>query len=426
MITNGETFLKDVFATALEAARAESRLIARMPPPPAGRTMVVGAGKASAAMARTFENAWPRKVEGLVVVPDGYGLETQNIEIREAAHPLPDARSKHAARDVLALAEGLGKDDLLVCLISGGGSALLSLPAGDITPAEKRGIHDALLKSGAGIGEINTVRKHLSAIKGGRLARAAHPARIAALLVSDVPGDDPATIASGPVSGDPTSRHDARKILEKYQIPVPESVRAVLNDAGYETPVPDDPVFENTSANIVADSQDALSAAADHARRHGITPVILGNAIEGESRDVARVHAGIARQAARFQQPASPPCLLLSGGETSVTVRGGGTGGRNLEFMLALYETLPKNIAVEAIACDTDGIDGNTSAAGAIIGPDTSRKAAALEKSPGAYLEDNDAYTFFQAIDGLITTGPTYTNVNDFRAILISTQRGMT
>ena len=425
MNSDPEHLLDTMFRAAVDAVSAETRIPALLPAPPAGRTVVVGAGKAAAAMARVVERHWPGELSGVVVTRYGHGLEPRGpnegrIEVVEAAHPVPDAAGRQAAGRILELTRGLGPDDLLLCLISGGGSARLALPAPGLSLEDQQAVGRALLRSGADITEMNCVRKHLSAIKGGRLAAAAHPARVVTLLVSDVPGDDPAVIASGPTVPDPTSFADARAILAKYRIDPPAAVAAHLAGAGEETPKPGDPRLARAGTVMVARPQDALEAAAEVARAAGVTPVILGDAIEGEAREVARVLAGIAFQAARHGQPAAPPCVLLSGGETTVTVHGQGRGGRNVEFLLALAVALGGHPGIHALACDTDGIDGTEDNAGAVLRPDSLARARALGIDPRASLADNDGYGFFSALGDLVVTGPTRTNVNDFRAILVT------
>jgi glycerate 2-kinase len=413
-------FLQALFGAALDAVRADACVPPHLPAPPAhGRTLVIGAGKAAAAMARSVERHWQGPLSGLVVTRYGHGEPCGQIEVVEAAHPVPDAAGQAAAERMLAMAGALGPDDLVLCLISGGGSALLALPAPGITLADKQAINRALLRSGATIAEINCVRKHLSAIKGGRLALACAPARVVTLLISDVPGDDPGTIASGPTLADPTSCADAQAVLRKYAITVPDNVCAHLDSGAGETPKPGTPGLERNSVHVVATAQDALEAVAAHARAAGVTPYILSDAIEGEARDVALVHAAMARQVARRGQPFARPCVMLSGGETTVTVRGQGRGGRNAEFLLALALALDGAAGVHALACDTDGIDGSEDNAGAVCGPDTLARAAALGVDARARLADNDGYGFFSALGDLVVTGPTRTNVNDFRALLI-------
>lgn len=417
--------LDEAFRAALAAADPARVLAGRLPKPPAGRTVVVGAGKAAAAMARALEIAWPAPLEGLVVTRYGHGRPAEGpcerIEVVEAAHPVPDAAGRQAARRILDLAGGLGPDDLLLCLISGGGSALLSLPAPGLELSDKQAVNRALLACGAPIDEMNCVRKHLSAIKGGRLAVAAHPARVVTLAISDVPDDDPPTIGSGPTVADPTSFADARAILARYGIEPPEAVRHHLQAATEETPKPGDPRLANTELRLIARPQDSMEAAAEIARAAGVTPLILGADLEGEAREVAQVLAGIAKQVRRFGQPAPAPVLLLSGGETTVTLRAkGGRGGRNAEFLLALAVALDGLAGVHALACDTDGIDGSEDNAGARIGPDSLARAAQAGLDAKALLAEHDAYRFFEGLDDLIVTGPTLTNVNDFRAILIT------
>ncbi len=411
--------LREMFDAAVAAAAPAVCLPPHLPPRPAGRIVVVGAGKAAASMARAAEDCWPGPLEGLVVTRYGHGAPTRHIKVVEAGHPMPDDAGVDAARAILGMVQGLGPDDLVLALISGGGSALLALPGPGLTLEDKRAVNKALLASGATIAEINTVRKQLSAIKGGRLAAAAAPARVLALIVSDVPGDDPAIVASGPTAPDATGPADALAILRKYGIAAPEAVIRILTEGGNQTPKPGDPVFARVENRIIATAQGSLEAAAAVARRAGVTPVILGNAIEGEARDVALVHAAIARQCAAHGQPAAAPCVLISGGETSVTVRGGGKGGRNAEFLLALAIALDGHPHIHAIACDTDGIDGTEDNAGALLGPDSLARAGDLGLNAKALLADNDGYGFFQALGDLIVTGPTRTNVNDFRAIAI-------
>jgi hydroxypyruvate reductase len=412
--------LRAMFDAAVAAAQPDLVLPKFLPKPPKGRTVVIGAGKASAAMAAALERRWRGALSGLVVTRYGYAVPTKRIEIAEAAHPVPDEAGEKAAARIMQTVAGLTKDDLVICLISGGGSALMPLPAPGLTLADKQAVNKALLVSGANISEMNCVRKHLSAIKGGRLAAAAAPARVVSLLISDVPGDDPAVIASGPTVPDPTSFADARAIIERYKIDLPEHVRRHLAEAREETPKPGDKRLKDNETRLVAAPQASLLAAVGLALRAGVTPVILGDAIEGEARHVALVHAGIARQVRRHGQPAKSPCVLLSGGETTVTVKGKGRGGRNAEFLLALAVALDGEAGVWALAGDTDGIDGTEDNAGAILGPDSLTRARAKGLSARAMLENNDGYGFFSALGDLVTTGPTRTNVNDFRAVLIN------
>jgi hydroxypyruvate reductase len=413
------TFLRRLFDTAIAAADPMRCVPPHLPQPPRGRTLVLGAGKASAAMAKAVERHWPGDLSGLVVTRYGSGVPCRRIEIVEAAHPVPDAKGRETARRILDLARTARPDDLVLCLISGGGSALLALPAEGVTLEDKQAVNRALLACGANIGEMNCVRKHLSAIKGGRLAAAAAPARVVTLLISDVPGDDPATIASGPTVPDPTTFADARAVFAKYGIDAPESVKRRFEAARDETPKPGDPRLANAETRLIARPLASLEAAAEAARAAGVAPVILGDALEGEAREVATVMAGIALSVRRHGHPARPPVVLLSGGETTVTVRGQGRGGRNAEFLLALAVALQGEAGVHAIAGDTDGIDGSEDNAGARIDPSTLARAAAKNLDAKARLADNDAYAVFAALDDLIVTGPTLTNVNDFRAILV-------
>ncbi|MGH6803306.1 MAG: glycerate kinase type-2 family protein [Methyloceanibacter sp.] len=412
--------LKAMFQAAVDAAAPSLCVPAHLPRRPKGRTIVIGAGKASGAMARAVEDQWEGPLEGLVVTRYGHKLPTTRIEVVEARHPVPDAAGREAAARILKLVQGLTPDDLVLCLISGGGSALLALPAEGLTLEDKQAVNKALLKSGATIGEMNAVRKHLSSIKGGRLAVAASPARVVALMISDVPGDDPSVIASGPTVADPTSSEDALAIIEKYGIPVPPGIIERLWAKAGETPKPGDARLAKVENIMIATPQMSLEAAAAIAREAGVTPVILGNAIEGEARDVGLVHAGIARQCADYSQPAAPPCVLLSGGETTVTLKGKGKGGRNTEFLLALGLALDGDPRIWALAADTDGVDGSEDNAGALLYPDTLARAAAKGANAKALLADNDPWTFFEAIGDLLVTGPTLTNVNDFRAVLIA------
>ena len=416
---SARAFLRRLFDAAIAAADPAKLIPRHLPAAPKGRTIVVGAGKASAAMARAFEQHWTGELSGLVVTRYGHGAPCKRIEIVEAAHPVPDARGEQAARRILELVRGLTEDDLVVALISGGGSALLSAPAEGLSLADKQAVNRALLASGASIEEINCVRKHLSAIKGGRLAVAAYPARVVALLISDVPGDDPAVIASGPTVADPTTYADARAILAKYGITPPPAVQSHLKSARDETPKPGDARLARAEIHLIATPQASLMAAAEVARSAGVAPLVLGDSIEGESREVARVLAGIARQVHQYGQPVPAPCVLLSGGETTVTVRGKGRGGRNVEFLLALALALRGQSQTWAIAGDTDGVDGAEEIAGAIITPDTLDRAARRGLRAADSLADNDGHGFFEALGDQVVTGPTLTNVNDFRAVLI-------
>lgn len=411
--------LRALFAAAVEAAQPAHTLAAQLPSPPRGRTVVIGAGKAAASMAQALEAAWPGELSGVVVTRYGQALPCRRIEVLEAAHPLPDQHSVQAAERVLAAVRGLSADDRVICLISGGGSALLALPATGLTLADKQAINRALLASGADIAAMNCLRKHLSAIKGGRLAAACAPAQLLTLAISDVPGDDPAVIASGPTVADPTYCADALAILDRYRITVPEAVRAGLRSGALETPKPGDACFARAEYRLIATPMRSLAAAAAVARAAGVTPLILGDALEGEAREVAKVLAGIARSVARHGQPLPAPCVLLSGGETTVTVRGHGCGGRNVEYLLALAIALDGHPRIHALAADTDGVDGAAEVAGALCGPDTLARARALGLDPRARLADNDGHSFFGALGDALISGPTQTNVNDFRAIFI-------
>lgn len=413
-------FLNDLYATAVEAVSAQKCMPAYLPKQSAkGRTLVIGAGKGAAAMAKVVEDTWPGKVEGLIVTRYGHGADCKQIEVVEAAHPVPDEAGRQAAGRMLELVKGLTEDDLVLCLITGGGSALLSLPGEGITLEQKQALNKALLKSGATISEMNCVRKHLSAIKGGRLALACAPARVVTLLISDVPGDDPGVIASGPTLPDPTTCAESLAILKKYGIDIPENILKHIESGAGETPKPGDPRFARNEHHVMATAQHALEAAAAKARAAGITPYILSNDLEGESRDVGMVHAALAKQVAKYGQPFAKPCVILSGGETTVTVRGKGRGGRNAEFLLSLAVSLQGTAGIHALACDTDGIDGSEDNAGAIYQPDSWTRAAEQGLNAKAMLENNDGYGFFSALGDLIVSGPTRTNVNDFRAILI-------
>jgi len=412
-------FLIDLFRAAVARADPLRAVPPHLPAPPRGRTLVIGAGKAAAAMAKAVEDAWDGPLEGLVITRYGHGLPLRRIELVEAGHPMPDGAGEAAAARVPTLATGLGRDDMLLFLASGGGSALLAAPAPGVTLADKRAVTGALLRSGATIHEINTVRKHLSALKGGRLAALAAPAQIVTLAISDVAGDDPSVIASGPTVPDPSTRADALAVLARYGIDPPDAVRRRLESAEAETPKPGDAIFARTEYRLVATPIQALEAAAERAREAGVTPLILSDAIEGEAREAARVLGAIARHAHRRGEPAQPPCVLLSGGETTVTVRGHGRGGRNAEFLLGLALTLDGEPGIHALAADTDGIDGSEDNAGALLGPDSLARGRTRGLDGRARLADNDAHGFFAALDDLFVTGPTRTNVNDFRAILI-------
>ena len=412
--------LRKMFDAAVASAQPSMTLANYLPPPPKGRTLVVGAGKASAAMAAALEAAWPGPLCGLVVTRTGYARPCERIKIVEAAHPVPDDAGLLGARRMLELVKGLSENDLVIALISGGGSALLPAPIDGLTLADKQDINRALLKSGASISEMNTVRRHLSAIKGGRLAAACHPAKVVTLMISDVPGDNPSDIASGPTVADPTGCEDALSVLRRYQIDVAPQVLEVLTSGRGESVKPGDLRLARAEARMIAAPQMALEAAAALALAAGFTPYILGDAIEGEARDVGKVFAGLALQVANKQQPFVAPCVLLSGGETTVTVRGNGCGGRNVELLLSLGLGLRGHENIYAIAGDTDGVDGQVDIAGAVLTPSTLDRARAKGIAPAKALDANDGHGFFQALGDSVVTGPTYTNVNDFRAVLIA------
>lgn len=411
--------LKALFDAAISAAQPARCVPRHLPEPPRGRLVVIGAGKASAAMARAVEDHWRGPLSGLVVTRYGYKVPCERIEIVEAAHPVPDEAGAFAAQRLLQLVQGLTEDDLVLCLISGGGSSLLPLPPPGVSLADKQALNKALLASGASITEMNCVRRHLSLIKGGRLAAACHPARVLNLLLSDVPGDDPIDIASGPTVPDPTTCADALAILRRYRIAVPPAARAWLERGDGESLKPDDLRLPPIETRFIATPQMALEAAAAVARAAGLPVHILGDAIEGEARDVAKTLAGIALQVARRGQPFQGPCVLLSGGETTVALKGSGRGGRNVEFLLALAVALNGEPGISALAGDTDGVDGQEEIAGALLTPETLARAWALGMNSRERLDDNDGHGFFEALGDAVITGPTLTNVNDFRAIVI-------
>jgi hydroxypyruvate reductase len=415
-------FLLGLFRSAVDAVAPARCVPTNLPMRPRGRAIVVGAGKAAAAMAKAVEDHWQGPLSGLVITRYGHGVPCHAVEVVEAGHPLPDAAGLAAAKRVLDLVRDLTPDDLVLALISGGGSSLLTLPVPTLALQDKQTVTRALLACGAPISQINCVRKHLSAVKGGRLALAAQPAAISGLIISDVPGDDPATVASGPTAPDPTTREQAIAVLNKYQIVVPSAVRSWLESPASETPKPGDPAFARVENRIIARARDALEAAARAAEAAGLMVVDLGDDLEGEARDVARAHARLALG----YRSQGKPCVLISGGETTVIVRGKGRGGRNSEYLLALALALKGSAGIWAIACDTDGIDGTETNAGAIIAPDTLERAAARNIDGEAALTNNDAYGFFQALGDLVETGPTRTNVNDFRAILVESTNANT
>ena len=426
-------FLEQLYAAAVRRALPLHNTQAFLPPPPPrGRTLVLGAGKAGGAMAQAVEALWPSDapLSGLVVTryhhtpPRPPGLP-QRIEVVEASHPVPDAAGLRAAERILALAQEATADDLVLCLVSGGGSALLTLPADGLALEDKQRINRELLDSGANITEMNCVRKHLSRIKGGRLAAACAPAQVVTLTISDVPGDDPSVIASGPTVPDATTCADALAILERYGIAVPDAIARRLAEGALETPKPADAVFRGQQVHMIATPRQALEAAAEVARAAGLDAHILSDEMEGESREVGKVHAALARAVAQRGQPFGRPCVILSGGETTVTVRkppegaARGRGGRAGEFCLGLAQALQGQPGVWALAADTDGIDGMEDNAGAFVAPDTLQRAGALGMKADAYLARNDAYGWFHALGDLVVTGPTHTNVNDFRALLV-------
>ncbi|HYI04895.1 MAG TPA: glycerate kinase [Reyranella sp.] len=408
-----------MFDAAVAAAQPALCLPPHLPPPAKGRTIVIGAGKASAAMARALEDNWPGALEGLVVTRYGYNVPCRRIEIVEASHPVPDSAGLAATERIRRTVEGLSADDLVIALISGGGSSLLVAPGPGLTLADKQAVNVALLRSGASISEMNVVRRHLSALKGGRLGAACHPARLLTLLISDVPGDNPMDIASGPTVADPTTCADALAIVRRYGIEVSPAVRSLLESGGNETVKPGDPRLAGSETRMITAPQIALEAAAQVARDAGITPHILGDSLEGEARDIGKALAGIARQVAVRGQPFEPPCVLLSGGETTVTLKGDGRGGRNVEFLLSLTVALDGLPGVHALAGDTDGVDGAEEIAGALSTPDTIARAWAQGINPRLSLDANDGHGFFQALGDSVVTGPTLTNVNDFRAIIV-------
>jgi glycerate 2-kinase len=431
-IADPAALLRSLFDTAVQAALPLHKTAAYLPAPPRGRTLVLGAGKAAGAMAQAVEALWPQDapLTGLVVTRYGHtpprpAALAQRIEVMEASHPVPDAAGEHAAQRILALTQGLTADDLVLCLMSGGASALLTLPAQGLTLADKQRINQDLLRCGAHIGEMNCVRKHLSRIKGGRLGAACAPARVVTLAISDVPGDDPSTIGSGPTVGDASTCAQALDIVQRYGIVLPPAVLQAWASGALESPNPQDAAFEGHVFHLIATPQQSLQAAAEAARSMGLSAYVLSDEIEGESREVAKVHGALARAAAKGLGPFQKPCVILSGGETTVTIapqapgQARGRGGRAGEFCMGLAQSLQSQAGVWALAADTDGIDGVEDNAGARLAPDTLQRAQALGLSLSAYQQRNDAYGFFSALDDLVVTGPTHTNVNDFRAILV-------
>jgi glycerate 2-kinase len=419
-----QEILTGSFQAALAAADPLTIVAKHLPAPPRGRTVVVGAGKAAASMALAVESHWPAALplEGVVITRYGHGLPLERIRVIEAGHPVPDEQGEAAAREILALARSLGENDLLLTLVSGGGSSLLSLPAGSVSMADLKAVTRDLLACGAPIQDMNTVRKHLSAIQGGRLA-AATTARVLALIISDVTGDDPTHIASGPCVADPTTYLDALDILARYGVKPPESVALHLESGASgripETPKPGDPSLARAENRVIATAHGSLMKAAAFVQHRGVTPMVLGDSVTGESSEVAKVYAALARQVRGHAHPFKPPVALISGGETTVTMKGKGRGGRCTEFLLSLGIALDGLNETWALACDTDGIDGSENNAGAILTPDALARAVALGLSPKALLANNDGYSFFSALDNLVVTGPTRTNVNDYRIILV-------
>jgi len=414
-MTDPKNFLLSLFDAAVAAAQPSLCVPTYLPEPPKGRCIVIGGGKAGGAMAAAVEKHYDSEISGLVITRYDYAVPCEHIEIIEAAHPVPDAAGMAGAERMLKTVAGLSEDDLVLCLISGGGSALMALPANGITLDEKQSVNQTLLRSGAAINEMNIVRKHISKIKGGRLARASAPARLHTLLISDVVGDDVSAIASGPTVPDPSTYADALAVIKKYNMELPASVMSVLNAGEDETPKPGDAIFANNTVEIIASGLNSLEAAAKIAEQAGITPIILNDSLEGEARVVGREMAGFVSS---YKDQA--PCVLLSGGELTVKVEGSGKGGPNTEFLMGLAAGLEGIEDVFAIACDTDGADGLVDNAGAIITPDTLARAQTAGLDLDAMLADNDAYSFFEALDDLVISGPTHTNVNDLRAIYIS------
>jgi glycerate 2-kinase len=411
--------LETLFHAAVARAQPALAIAAALPERPKGRTIVIGAGKAAAQMAEAFESAWDGPLTGLVVTRYGYAVPCQHIEVVEAAHPVPDANGEAAARRLMAMMDGLTADDLVVALISGGGSALLAAPGPGMNLADEQGLNAALLASGAPIGAMNAIRKELSQIKGGRLAALAAPARVVTLVVSDVPGDDPALVASGPTVPSRSTRANARRLAGLYGIKLPPTAAALLAGEANPAPTPDDPRFARNSVKVIASASLSLEAAATRARAQGLGAAILSDAVEGEAREVGKVHAAIAREIAARNRPFEKPIVLLSGGETTVTLRGSGRGGRNSEFLLAFAIAIDGVTGIVALAADTDGIDGTEDNAGAFADGTTATRLRAAGIDPLAALADNDAYGAFAALGDLFVTGPTGTNVNDFRAILV-------
>lgn len=418
-MTDPKQFLTSIFEAAVAAADPELTIRRHLPEKPKGRTIVIGAGKGSAQMAAAFEKAWQGPLEGVVVTRYGFAAPCERIRIVEASHPVPDANGLEAAKLLLQTVSGLTEDDLVVALVSGGGSALLPSPAGSLTLADEIAVNEALLASGAPISAMNTIRKHISGIKGGRLAAAAWPARVVSLVVSDIPGDNPALVASGPTVPDEASRADALRLIETYRIALPTNVIAHINSAAADAPQPTDPRFARNEVHVIASAAVSLDAAAEAARKRGVETVILSDAIEGEAREVGGVHAAIAREVATRNRPFSKPVLILSGGETTVTLRAKGKGGRNSEFLLAFAIGIDGLEGIDALAADTDGIDGSEDNAGAFADGSTVSRMHGVDVDAKAMLAGNNAWTAFNSVGDLFVPGPTGTNVNDLRAILI-------
>ena len=418
-IADPRTFLEGLFHVAVAAADPEKVLAANLPERPKGRTVVIGAGKGAAQMARAFERLWEAPLSGVVVTRYGYAIACERIDVLEAAHPVPDENGLRASARLMEAVSGLTEDDLVVALICGGGSALLPAPAGDLALEDEIAVNRALLASGAPISAMNAVRKQISRIKGGRLAALAHPARVVSLIVSDIPGDNPALVASGPTIADPSTQADALRIIDRYRLALPQTVLAHLKDASSAAPLPVDPRFARNEVKVIASAAVSLDAAAAAVRARGLEAVVLSDAIEGEAAEVGRVHAAIAREVASRDRPFSKPVVILSGGETTVTMRGRGKGGRNSEFLLSLALALDGHPGIHALAADTDGIDGSEDNAGAFADGETGHRLSRLNLDAASLLLQNDSWTAFSKLGDLFVPGPTGTNVNDFRAILV-------
>ncbi|MGU3574436.1 glycerate kinase [Brucellaceae bacterium C25G] len=411
--------LKSLFEAAVEAADPLTRIEAYLPEKPKGKVVVIGAGKGSAQMARALEQCWNGELSGVVVTRYGFGVECEKIEIIEASHPVPDDAGLQATKRLFAAVENLSVDDLVIALVSGGGSALLPAPADGLTLADEVAVNEVLLASGLPISAMNVIRKHMSQVKGGRLAAACYPAKVMSLIVSDIPGDNPAFVASGPTVPDVSTRHDALQIIEQYGLKLPETVMRHLQSKAADAPNPDDDCFQNHEVHVIASAAISLEAAAERAKHYSIPAVILSDAIEGEAREVAHVHAAIAKEVAERNRPFAKPVVLLSGGETTVTIRHKGKGGRNTEFLLSFALDIDGQKDIYALAADTDGIDGSQDNAGAYADGSTIKRLLEKGLNGAQILQKNDAWSAFEALNDLYVTGPTGTNVNDFRAILI-------